>query len=456
MMPPTFNVPQELIELIIDEVACIEDDTQRLSALRSCSRTSWSFLTPCRQYLFAEVTLIEDAGDNRKESLKARLRLQKFLQLLQNDPYLHSEHHQLSSHIKTLKVELSFARAASNKRGFREQNRQCAVLPSILEMMHHVHKFGLYSEPGPVSVSWDLVDDSLKDSLTHFCKLQPIATMELYNISEIPVTLMTDCLGVVSLSARGLTGLTGITEQGPRTHSQSPFSMLENLTVAFSPQFFDFLQSVPFSTLSTSKLPYSSLRRLETSLGRNEWDFIRSVPSLSHLCISRTSETFNRYSYLDFRRLQTLHHLKLKWDFGNTVGLKTLLPVIAWPKPGADPQFEDTTLPQTVPITTLEIFGQWNFCSRKNEQQHFMASAGWNALDTVLSGNMFHNLCFIHFDLSLHYTETPTSPKSVEKYLLNKISAKLSQLLPVLSKSPSTDVQLEIHVVGHDALSRTS
>lgn len=145
-----------------------------------------------------------------------------------------------------------------------------------------------------------------------------------------------------------------------------------------------------------------------------------------------------------------LRHLKFKWDFGNNVGMMTLLPVIAWPKPGADPEIEDFSAPKTAPITMLEIFGQWNFCTRRNEQRHLMASAGWNALDGVLSGDMFCNLRFIRFDLTLRYTDTLPSPKSVEKYLLTKVTAKLPELLPVLSTSNSIEIRLEIHVAGYD------
>lgn len=284
-MPP-FDVPQELIEIIIDEVASIGDEAQRLSALRACSRTSWSFLTPSRRYLFEEVALVEDAGDDTEAGLQDRSRLQSFLQILENDPCLHMEHQHLSMHIKSLNIELSGARAARNKRGFRERNQERSFLPSILQLIHQIHTFRLSFDLRQTSVSWVLVDDSLKEALTQFCTSQPIAGMELQNIDGLPLTLMTDCLSLVSLSVHSLTC---INEQYLRTLPQSSFSALGNLSVISSPDFIEVLQSVPLRTSSTLKFPHSSLRRLETPLGRIEWEFIRSLPSLSYLCVSRIS-----------------------------------------------------------------------------------------------------------------------------------------------------------------------
>lgn len=283
-----YNVPQELIEIIVDEVASSKDDAQRVSTLCVCSRTSWSFLTASRKHLFEEVTLEEDAGDDTETSLKDGSRLKDFLQILENDPCLrYAEQQHLSLNIKSLNIRLSGARAARNKRGFRALNRERSFLPSILKLIPGIHKFGLSFDSRQTCNSWVFVDDPLKGALVQFCTSQPIITMELRHIHALPLTLLIDCLGLVSLS---VDGLTEVDEQASRTPSQLSFSMLESLSVTYSSNFLELLGRVHLRTPSDIiHTPFSSLRRLETPLGMIEWEFIRSLPSLSHLCFSRTS-----------------------------------------------------------------------------------------------------------------------------------------------------------------------
>ncbi|PPQ90894.1 hypothetical protein CVT25_007364 [Psilocybe cyanescens] len=60
-MPRTL-LPQELVELIIDEVANKSDRAQCVAESTACSSVLWSFITPAWKHISKDVYLVEDAG----------------------------------------------------------------------------------------------------------------------------------------------------------------------------------------------------------------------------------------------------------------------------------------------------------------------------------------------------------------------------------------------------------
>lgn len=109
------TLPQELVELIIDEVGKEEHESQRLPTPQACALTSYLFLTCARKHIFRSVFLAEDAAIDDEQDAKERRKLAEPESLLLNDPFKDDARQiELSRHIKLLSVQLSVDRMGAN------------------------------------------------------------------------------------------------------------------------------------------------------------------------------------------------------------------------------------------------------------------------------------------------------------------------------------------------------
>lgn len=141
---------------------------------------------------------------------------------------------------------------------------------------------------------------------------------------------------------------------------------------------------------------------------------------------------------------QNLKILEFNWIFATTdigpgLGVLPLITSIKFGNPAS--------VPRRSPIDTLIINAVRYCCTRRNEMDRFMPSAGWNDIDSTLTRTAFPNLRAIKLNFNMKYYQTSTAAPSIRNYLLDKVEKKLPELLPSIMASNLIQVGLEITVV---------
>lgn len=225
------NIPQELVDAVVCEVAADGDKPTRLSALTACSLTSWSFFSPARKGLFGQITLIEDAGDDTDLSVKARSKLEELLQLIEDDPCRsYPNQTTLPKHIKSLIIQFSSLRTLQKMHNTSPGNQKQSLLPVLLDLIPNARELNLSFGSNEAHNAWPYIDDSLKEKLVHFCTSRPIHKMQFGHIDRLPLTLITSCPKLKALSMH-------FTKLDPDNHPQAsePLSVLSYLCIAGAP-----------------------------------------------------------------------------------------------------------------------------------------------------------------------------------------------------------------------------
>lgn len=293
-------LPQELVDLIIDEVANENRSTRRLEALRACSVTSWSFLTPARKHIFTVVDLEEDSDEDNPHSQKVRARLECFTNLLQSDPCkTYSGQPLLSQHVRTLNIRLWCRRQKSYRENPQDAETRHHFVDEILQSLFKVENITL-SLPGTIfSDQWLRVHEATKEAIEVFCTSRPILNLRLSNMESFPVAILTrshlktfsmDNCRMFDWNIPLRTATIAVSPHAPSTTPKPPFPpTLERLLL--TGQFlFNILSAdhnASMAQLVNVALQLQSLRALTLDRIDNdsEWTVVKALPSLTRLCV---------------------------------------------------------------------------------------------------------------------------------------------------------------------------
>ena len=205
-------LPQELKDCIIAELASFKgvSDPECRQALKACSLTSSSFLTPSRKHLFAKIQLKESTA-SVWEDPEISLGFARIFDILVEDGKNSLGRHipRLASHIRTLSVVLSTMRdpiIEDIPDYYTHNGTLPPCLPSILQILNTSSpiasfSFGFPSFGGSYS-HWRKVDEPLRDAIESICRLPSITTLQFQWINGLPATLITGCPNLKALSLR--------------------------------------------------------------------------------------------------------------------------------------------------------------------------------------------------------------------------------------------------------------
>lgn len=279
LIPPLTKpiFPQELVDNIVQEVGSIKDPRDRQSALRACALTSWSFLTPSRRILFAEISLQEDSGNDSSHQNNIRSKLERFWAILQHHPHL-------ELNVRTLTVQLSSFRTYRNHEDdLRTQNAQKAILPSILSSLSNVRCFSLaFDVIWDDYNCWEYMDAPLQEGLFRFCSSRSITQLSLSIFWDLPITLIIKCPQLTSLSLYRVF----LTQNDPASQPSS-VTNLKHLSVGGGRVTSPWISSHLNTRSCYLDLALSSLETLQHRVA-NLPDFNFDVPSVTSLSVKGT------------------------------------------------------------------------------------------------------------------------------------------------------------------------
>jgi hypothetical protein len=196
-MPVTLY--QELIDLIIDEVA----DFDHKTSLFNCSLTSWSFHSSARKHIFRQIFISHRGQAPFRE--KSQTRLENLINILESDPSRsHPEFSPLSSDVRSLELFLIPPSESFTTIAMADKIRSCwddflSSLPILLQHLSGVQEFTL----GTVSSinSWPALGNAVQSTLLQFFASPSLTSLEFLSVTQLPImSIMSCCQNLHDLS----------------------------------------------------------------------------------------------------------------------------------------------------------------------------------------------------------------------------------------------------------------
>jgi len=154
-------VPHDIIEIIIDILA----ENKDMASLKTCSLVCRAFSSICQKHIFSSVKLNSTKGPNHPPT-------RKFMRLLDKNP-------SIAGYVRSLDYVSRF----DGQRG-----------PPILQRLHRVNNFTFgfndYQRYMEGKQDWEKITPSLKSSLATFIQSNSIVELSLFNIRNLPVTIL--------------------------------------------------------------------------------------------------------------------------------------------------------------------------------------------------------------------------------------------------------------------------
>lgn len=398
-MPPITQIPQELVDALIDAVAS-SYHSERLAraALRQCSLVSRSFRARCRMRLFQKVEFVDNYLPSR--------RVGAFLHLLEQ-PRSH-----LASCVKTLRLRDTFGEPD---------------LPKTLSMLTNLRSLHLRVRP---ATAWTSLPPAFRNAIIRTLALESMEEVKLRGFADLPRTLTCRASRLQKLAIRDCTFAD---EDSPHfgVASLLPHPTFLSLRGPSS----SFTHLIHASALSVSKVKEVKF----DAASSEDVDCATTVLRLSSATLEKltfvnpSSSILPELRLIDYPLLRHLH-LEVQTDFqdcqcGLPVGLRLLL----------------VEIPSTSMLHDISIKVRWDSCNMDVPWNRRALVEYWDEVDESLSRvSTLRTLCVT---MTLSYCTLKDAWTQEDMMSLERASDDFDEILPHLLRRTSSRPNIDVRIV---------
>ncbi|PPQ97990.1 hypothetical protein CVT26_003052 [Gymnopilus dilepis] len=252
-------IPQEIIDLIIDEVASDMGDSVRRETLYACSLSCQSFRTRVVYHTYSKIKIVETLTIDH-----SGIRLRKLLEILKNNPLI-------GAYVRVLEVGGYITSAFVSSCLL-----DITLIPSILSCLRGVQRL-ILTETGERPMSWTSLRSDVIDSLLVIIQGSSLHSLEIEGFWDFPLDCVLRCKELEELTVIRAGNPTA-PQSLPSDHSSPP---LKRLKVDDSRTFLLPLLLIP-RLLSRLQILQIRLKSLEDFISAGDL-LIRTAQTLNEL-----------------------------------------------------------------------------------------------------------------------------------------------------------------------------
>ncbi|KAF8997645.1 hypothetical protein BDQ17DRAFT_1363163 [Cyathus striatus] len=391
------TVPPDIVDLIIDEVALLNNTSSRFPALKSCSLACRYFLESSRRHLFHSLTL----------SSKFQNKILALHDILTSSPGI-------STHIRKLHLLLNPRNSIH-----ADQNS----LPKLLHMLNNITTFALRFDSTNMRYSWLELTSAMQEALYAILQSPSIIHLSISNVHELPKSLRTCLASIPTITLSSVSFQTaGNTEDIPDQPS-NPFSStrcIRNLTISNV-------------SLETSQPLLDALSishgELETLLCYDDGDPNRSM-EVATMILQRCGDFLTKLEcwnmdvarQLDISTVPRLHTIKLLANFTSQIPIPLCYIRQILETPSEKNEIKEVFL--GILLSQLSSY-----------------ETDWKSLDSLLTGPKFTQLKKVNFKVDLPLTAYRRGEQYVGKTRM-ELPSLMQSVLPKMHERGLIEVKM--------------
>ncbi|KDR80991.1 hypothetical protein GALMADRAFT_153365 [Galerina marginata CBS 339.88] len=435
------SLPQEIIELIIDELGQHNDDMRSRMSLYNCSLACHYFRSRAIVHIFGTVTIGQGSTGDAMHR-----RLTGLHHILEKNPEIGQVIHGLEIEGNSNLFEVD---PGASKSFWEREN---ATLPLLVKCLPSIQRFTLGEKYA--SVSWMALPKNMSAPFEAIIQLPSLRRLEIRNIKHVPINLLPNCPSLTEISFTWVECHLYVSDSKPcspplypstpvqnQVQSSLPStSWLESIMASSSPSVVEFLLSLP-----TEVAIFSRLRRLHIGISQvkditSAWSvMLAAAQTLEELEItSSAADTQNLPDIFDLGLLPSLRHLGLKCSIDPSESdsrFPTIL--LNWLKLRESPSH----------LETLTVNIDWEAIPLGDEELLLHPSQGWALLDELLADRKYVALRGVK--LTLEFGFMWWLPSLCLSTLINKRIRPLTDLLfPSIRTSERNILDIDIKPYG--------
>ncbi|KAF8960228.1 hypothetical protein BDZ97DRAFT_1328967 [Flammula alnicola] len=475
-LPSIPPLPQEIINIIIGEIASAKPHNESLTTLRACSLVSTTFHFHSRKHLFSEIKfIVDDFSPKRVARLVKVLKHNKdLLSSIRSINIVFDMRpctpHRIFGSAKLGRLHQKSRLAdfyAARKLGLKENS---VIILLKLFTGVGIEKLSLDAQHG--LLNWAQVSDRIKDAIDRIYSKPSLESLRFINIYNLPHSFVTGELQSNSLHELSLCDVRFM----QRTEVPSPetcevasrnLARIERLTMIYSPYMGFFQVLRPFLNSVSASLPlappaisFSHLKTISVSIPLNTpelqllFQFIlgaaRSLEMLELQDITWTGANLELLAPDYLSRLVALRTMKFKVRGSEHAadGIKDQLYQI-------DQFLATATSPVGIQFITVEIYMDMDMQDRQpgtgtNTISWIVdRSGGWSDLDQAFTNPMLVALQTVSLNLKLFYHDREMTLNQFEilKESEDDVTDFQTRLLPDIKATPSVKFNVNIESV---------
>ncbi|KDR74444.1 hypothetical protein GALMADRAFT_585719 [Galerina marginata CBS 339.88] len=463
------TLPQEIVNLIIDEVANnLKPEREALAALRACSLVSKSFHYPSRRYLFSEIKFIADGFAQKRA---ARL-VQTLNRRSNGDLVLNVRSVTFVLDIPPTLIQLRYRYQKKGLRGlfsrwqwqqkFLGVKKRFGLLESrvlkLLEVLDHseLEHFGLVAQAQVLD--WGIGNLVTVPAFLQIFSNPNLNSLHFMNITNIPESIITDAFFSTNLKELVLCNLTTKRSSsifsGATTPALANLLRLEMKRVSYTALFSILIPFLPPSSPSPySQIRFAHLKTLSVSIpnGSTEtdalWEFILGVsPTLETLALEHhgwPDSGLDPVGSFNLSRLVSLRNFKFSSSsFNTSADLESRQSMLTNLLGSATSPTAIETIDILFSLQSVERF------KKRHSISIWRTALGWSTMDEKMSSGIFPELQKVNLSVDVFYHD-PTF--DVTEYRPEYSREYARTILPAVATISTIDFHLDVHSSGYGA-----